>query len=322
MVMKKIFIIIGIWLVLMAFAAIVGDVAIAGDFGTTTGDFLNIASDARGLSMAGAQTGLADNAGAARWNPAGLTGLGNTEFSFTHLTWYQDLALEHFAVATPFNEKLTIGVDATYLGLGDIEGYDINDMPTGVMTSSYNMCAGISLGYRLWDNLALGLTGKYIQLSLAEQKASAFAGDIGLRLHYDRVALGVVLANLGQKIKFDQVEEDLPTTIRAGIAVVPFGSALTAAVDVEKPLNGDVSIHTGLEYRHGRYFLRSGLSGYPYAQDELGQGLSFGAGADLGRIRLDYTYCPDDRISTEDLHAFSVSFALGKGVERLESKTK
>lgn len=174
------------------------------------------------------------------------------------------------------------------------------------------MAASVSLGFSLTDNLSLGATGKYIMISLAGYDATAAAADFGLKYRVGGVSLGLAVANLGQNLKFNQEEDKLPTVVRGGLAFYPLASALVVAIEAEKFLDGDLAVKNGLEYRYDRYFVRGGYSYYPDRDtDKLGQGFSFGVGAVLGRAQLDYTYSPDNRISTENIHKFSVMFSFG-----------
>jgi len=314
MAMKKIFAIITIWVTLVVFCALVGEVSVAANFGSASADFLNIGVGGRATGMGGAYTAAADDISSSYWNPAGLSGIESAEIGFSHISWYQDVNYEHLGAARRFGERLVLGVSASYLSYGSIQGYDINDLPTGEIASTYNLAAGVSMGYELFDNVSAGLTVKYIAISLAGTGASAIAADLGLKVDLiDKASVGIAVTNIGQKLKFESVEEDLPLNIRAGVAIYPFGPGLVAALDAEKQMEGDIILRNGLEIRHDRYSLRGGYSYYPDSdQDPLGQGFSIGAGANLGIAQFDYTYSPDNRVSSENIHRFSITFALGK----------
>ncbi len=311
--MKKIFTIIAIWGALMVVCALVGEVSVAADNGTASADFLNIGVGGRATGMGGAYTAAANDVSSSYWNPAGLSGIEASQIGFSHISWYQDINYEYIGAAKHFGEKLTLGVSASYLDYGSIEGYDINDIPTGVVSSTYNLAAGVSMGYELLDNVSTGVTVKYVSISLAGTGASAVAADFGLKIDMlKQASIGVAVSNVGQKLKFENVEEDLPMNIRAGVAVYPFGSSLVAAVDVEKQFEGDIILRNGVEVGFDRYFLRGGYSYYPDSDnDPLGQGFSFGAGAILGPAQFDYTFSPDNRVTSQNIHRFSIIFALG-----------
>jgi len=313
MVMKKIFTIIAIWGALMVFCALVGEVSVAADNGVASADFLNIGVGGRATGMGGAYTAAANDASSGYWNPAGLTGIESSQITLSHISWYQDINYEYLGAARHFGEKLSLGVSASYLSYGSIEGYDINDLPTGEISSTYNLAAGVSMGYELLDNVSTGVTVKYVAISLAGTGASAVAADFGLKIDLlEQASIGVAVSNIGQKLKFDNAEEDLPSNIRAGVAIYPFGPGLVTALDVEKQFEGDIILRNGIEVGFDRYFLRSGYSYYPDSDnDPLGQGFSFGAGANLGPAQFDYTYSPDSRVSSQNIHRFSITFALG-----------
>lgn len=314
MAMKKVLTIIAIWGVLIVFCVLVGDVSVAADNGTASADFLNIGVGGRATGLGGAYTAAANDVSAGYWNPAGLTEIESGQIGLSHISWYQDINYEYIGAARKVNDRLALGISASYLNLGSIEGYDINDLPTGEIASTYNLAAGVSMGYELSDNISAGVTVKYVAISLAGIGTSAIAADFGLNYRLlDRVVLGVAASNFGQKLKFENVEEDLPSNIRAGIAVYPFGSSLMVEVDAEKQMEGDVAVRNGVELHYQNYFLRGGYSYYPDSEiDPLGQGISVGAGAVMGPATFDYTFSPDNRVSGENIHRFSLSFNFGK----------
>jgi len=313
MVMKRIFTIIAIWGGLMVFCALIGEVSVAADNGVASADFLNIGVGGRATGMGGAYTAVADDISSGHWNPAGLTGIDAAQVGFSHIAWYQDISYEYFGAARKFG-KLALGVEAVYLNFGKIEGYDINNVPTGEINSTYNLAAGVSMGYELLDNLSAGLTVKYINISLAGTAANAFAADFGMKFQLlPQAAIGAAVTNIGQKLKFETAEENLPATARVGVAITPFGSGFVGAVDVERQKHGDWAVRNGYELRYDRYLLRAGYSYYLDAdEDPLGQGVSVGAGALLGPAQFDYTYSPDSRLNSENIHRFSIIFSFGQ----------
>jgi hypothetical protein len=296
------------WSLLIVVAALLGKATVASDNGAAVADFLNIGVGARAAAFGGAYCSVADDATASYWNPARLVFVDRTQVAFCHYAWYQDLAYDNLAVAYSVSDRLTIAGNASYLSYGTIEGYDQYDNPTGQVASTYDLSAGLSAGYRLTENLACGLTGKLIVLSLAGRGASALASDLGLSYRLNQFDFGLSVVNLGQKITFDRASEDLPTGIRAGVSARSFGSRLLASLEAESRFHGNFSIKNGFEFRHlERYFLRAGYAFCPGEEDyEFGHSLSFGVGAILGPARFDYTFSPQEKYSSENLHMFSL----------------
>ncbi|PKK84564.1 MAG: hypothetical protein CVT49_03030 [candidate division Zixibacteria bacterium HGW-Zixibacteria-1] len=309
---QKLFRILIIWGCLVVATALLGKTTVAADNGSAAADFLNIGVSARAAALGGAYTSVTNDATAAYWNPAGLMTLEGAQAAFSHFAWYQDINYEYLAVAYPVSERWTLGTSASYLSYGSIDGYNAFDEPTGEVASTYDMAAGISAAYLVKDNFSLGLTAKYIVVSLAGLSGSALAADIGARYEMDRFTFGLAAVNLGQKIKFDEVSEKLPAAVRVGFSVRPYGSSLLASLEMNTPFYGDIAIKNGYEYCfQEKYFVRTGYAFIP-SQDgrEFGQSLSFGVGALLGPAHFDYTFSPSENSTSESIHRFSIIMDL------------
>lgn len=306
--------ILTIWVLLIALVALFGKVSIAAtDAGQTSADFLLIGVGAGAAGMGGAYTAVSQGASAAYWNPAALVGVERAEFSLSHFAWYQDINLEHGAIAFPVNERLALGASITFLDYGTIDGYDATGASIGEV-SSYDWQGGVSAGYRLNDDWSVGATAKFVNQKLADVSASTLAGDLGVRYQGTKFAVAAVMANYGSSVKFDQYNEKLPSVARLAISASPLGERFLTAVEVEKQIYGDITIRHGVEVNfEGRYFIRGGYNYYP--SDDVrpfGSGLSFGAGLRFSGAGLDYAYTPKDSYTSDDLHRFSLNIGLGK----------
>jgi hypothetical protein len=297
---------------LIAVTAMIGDVSLASDNAQAAADFLNIGVGARAAAMGGAYTSIAEDALSAFWNPAGLSSVNSVQVALSHFSWYQDLNYEYLAVAYPLQDKLTIAASASYLSYGSIDGYDQYDNPTGELNSTYDLAAGLSAGYLVRENLSLGLTAKYVVLSLDGYNASALAADIGAQYNIGNVKLGLAVVNLGQDVKFGETSEKLPIGIRAGASIRPFHPSLLTTLELENQFYGNFTIKNGYEFCYlERYFARIGYAYYPGQDDRVfGQSLSFGVGAYLGLAQFDYTFSPQERYSSEAIHRFSIIFGI------------
>lgn len=301
-----------IWGLLIILAALFGKVAIADDNGQTAADFLNIDTDARSAAMGDAFTAVASGPSALYWNPAGLALDQSPQLSVAHFSWYQDINFEHLAVSVPVSDKLFMAGGITYLSYGDIEGYDQLDNPINDIGSTNDMAFAISAAYGASDVISLGISTKYINLNLAGTRASALAADFGISVRRDKYLFGASLANIGQKIKFNAIEEDLPMRLRIGAAASWLDGSVMTITEYDHGFKGNSAFKNGVEYGYEhRYFLRLGYN-YQIAdsQDGLAGGLAFGAGALLGPARIDYAYSPGNGVGTDSIHRFSVNFRL------------
>jgi hypothetical protein len=203
--------------------------------------FLQIAPNARADGMGEGGIGLADDASAVHWNPAGLAFLRGQEVSITHANW-----LPQFQQADLFYDYIsyrnympdwggTISGSITYLNLGEFNVTDKD--PTVLQTfKAYEFAVTGGYSTQLTDNLGIGLNLRYIRSVLApfdvqnqgrEGIGSTASFDIsGLWKARDNFNIGLNLSNLGPKITYiDAAQADpLPTNLGLGFAYSPIVS--------------------------------------------------------------------------------------------------
>jgi len=302
------------WIILSVIMALFGRVTVAApDGGRTAADFLSIGIGAPSAGMGGAYTSMAEGALASYWNPAGLAELEEGgEILFGHFAWYQDINLEHGTAAFKLNDRFALATSITYLGYGQIDGYDEYGYSTGDI-SAYDWAGSITLGYMVTDYLSLGISGKYINQKLDDISGSTYALDVGLKYYGERFTIGGTIANLGPDMKFESVKEDLPLTGRLGVAIRPINQLLITSIEFEKRTYGAMLVHSGVQMNFmDQYFVRTG---YVYNPDRDYQGfvdcLSFGVGFELSSVKIDYAFSHESEYISESLHRFSVILKFG-----------
>ena len=304
--------IVFIWIAIMIVVALLGDVSVAAsDVGRTGADFLRIGHGARAAGLGGAYTALSHGASAAYWNPAGLSNLEGFEVSLGHFAWFQDISVEQASLALPLNAGPVLGASITYVNYGDIAGFDADGNATGDLTA-YDLAVGLSVGHALDDHWSAGLTGKWVSQKLDQYNASAFAADLGLRYTGSSFVVGATVTNVGSKLTFDETAEDLPAAFQVGVAILPFGGAVATSLDFYQPFQGDLIIRQGLELGFSeRYYLRTGYDYLP-GQDgrQLATSISLGAGLRFDFGDFDYSFTPNDKSTSEDLHRFTLSLRM------------
>lgn len=204
--------------------------------------FLQIEPDSRAAGMGNAGVALSDNAYAIFWNPAGLASQSGTEASLTHSNWLPEfnagLFYEYLVAKHRIEGIGTFGAHLTYLFLGEHEGRDAQNNPTGTFRS-YDLALGASYGTQLTPNFAIGTGARLIYSNLAPgQVVGAQETRAGVAVGFDLAGLyqfpsfnlgnvdvginaGFNLANMGPKIQYsDQGQSDpIPTNLRFGYAV-------------------------------------------------------------------------------------------------------
>ncbi len=275
--------------------------------GTTTAQFLKLAPNARAAGMANAFTGLADDINTMYWNPGGLGFLNSFELGLSGQNLFGEMT--HFAGFSSFSRPM-LGSDRASFGLGLIylgQSEDIQSTENGreaAVSSSdvSNYAFMLPFGYRLdpiSKNISIGLNYKYVHSKLAEYSATGHALDFGILakipLDFADLSFGAAVQNFTLlPMKFVNVEEDLPMTLRAGAAVTwPFAEhhSLTTAFDIAKPGDDDYKYYFGAEY-WWRFSSANKLgvrSGYRLDGDDLGD-FTFSLGFGMNLSQVDYAF--------------------------------
>jgi hypothetical protein len=209
--------------------------------------FLMIEPDSRAAGMGNSGVAIADNAYAVFWNPAGLAFQEGAEASLTHSTWLPEfdagLYYENLVGKYEIPGAGTIAGQITFLNLGENEYRDAIGTELGTFRS-YDLATGLSYGFNVTKNFALGVGGRVIYSNLApstegaeiETKAGVSAGvDLAGLYRSSSFSLGGVqttasagfnLANMGPKIDYTQADSDslgngdpIPTNLRFGYAL-------------------------------------------------------------------------------------------------------
>ena len=234
---------------------------------TTAVPFLQIEPDSRAAGMGMASVAVADNAYAPYWNPAGLAGQQGTEVSFTHAPWLPalgaNLSYNHISGKQGLGSAGTLGGHFTYFDLG--EQVATNDQGREIgRFSSWEAALGVSYGYPVTENLAVGtgarliisnLTGgRTIGVDTETSAGVSFGVDLGMKYTGPELGLGAStrptvafnLGNIGPGISYTnalygpdslQFKDAIPTTLRFGTAVesqLDEFNSLTLALDFNK----------------------------------------------------------------------------------------
>lgn len=286
-----------------------------GTGGATPLNSLFLDADARPVALGGAYAALARDANALRYNPAGLAFLESHHASFMHAEHFQGVTQEYLAAAVPGTSAGLVpkgagaGLMLDTVSFGDVPRTTVSN-PRGTGLGSFGirdwtLAAGYGARTR-WPWLGLGAALKYLREDIDSYSAQAAAVDLGLMAELDEAwglpaTLGASLQNLGTKLKFQSRREELPLNLRLG-AAYRFAGAGSLALDVNRPKEGDLTMHLGAEYVVRRALaLRLGYNG----RNEAASGITMGGGLALKRWNLDYAFVPFGDLGSS--HRFSVA---------------
>ncbi len=278
-------------------------VGIDEEAGTTGFTFLKVTYSARAAAMGNAFTGLANDASAVFFNPAGLVQLSGKQAEITYMNYLEGVDCGSAVYAFPYNEKtsfavfskgLTASEDRTIV---DVYGqYAGTDGTFGVSDFVF----GLSAARTLLPIIDVGINVKFLMESLDGQSATAAAFDLGI-MHQttnENLKVGIALRNIGKQLSYftaNEYEEKMPMTATLGFNLHPT-EKLYATLDIYKPLNYDYLGRLGVEYKiHDMLLLRAGYKTNASdwktgGDDETFAGISLGFGLLLKqyKIKMDY----------------------------------
>ena len=283
------------------------------------------------MGMGGSFVGLANDASALYWNPAGLSSSKGINTIFSHNDWALDISHEFIGVIIPLQNKSHFGVSFSALTMGEKEVTTVEEPDgTGLYYSVMDLAMGLSYAQAISDRLSYGLTLKYIHTSAYNESASTVAFDLGsiLRTAYHNLKIGMSLSNFGGELQYQgrdligktDIDEDLdgnqltdanlqtetwsiPLMIRIGISVDLLGmndafienhfNRVTLAIDAEHPNDSSEHLNIGCEYSYKElFFIRSGYRiNYTENVFTFGAGLKMNVNT-LGNTSINYSVLP------------------------------
>ncbi len=290
-------------------------IAEAAEDGGTRSIFASGAGN-RALALGGAFVGLADDASAMVWNPAGLGIRQRLEVQATY-AGYTDLGSQQdfVSIVLPSWRWGAAGLSILHYGIDGIERRDErNVLLSGDLSDSQTEIA-LGFGRSLSEALSVGGTVKLQRQSLAGFSASGLGLDAGVLVRagallrsrsewVNRLTWGLSVRNLVQpSLRLDQESVPDPAVFRAGFGFrspAPGGRSAVILLDLEKSAGVATRLHAGLEFQvHSLLGLRAGLNS--------GR-LSAGTAVAWRGFSVDYTFEDAD---VTGVHRFGISRALG-----------
>ena len=293
------------WILVIALIFILAPAARISDALESGAQFLKIGTDAKAVSMASAYTAAANDINSMTYNPAGLAYLKETQLGFSHVNWLLGGQHDFIGFGVPINVSRATGPQVTppscfVLGLGierlthgSLQSHGA-DRSAGGSYAAYDQAVSAVYAGKIGRTSA-GIGVKYIESSIAGQRASAVAVDLGLIRGVGRlpVSIGVSVQNLGTSMKYITQKDPLPLTLVAGMLlnIIP---GFNLALDVKRLVyDKQTNVSFGMEYALlPMVSLRTG-----YLLDSPGPGaglnaINAGAGIRFLSTQLDYAVTP------------------------------
>ncbi|NNE35854.1 MAG: hypothetical protein HKN13_11480 [Rhodothermales bacterium] len=254
---------------------------------------LNIGVNPEAGAMGDTHVATADDAYAPFWNPAGLASNPKNTAAVAHHIWVGTSRTYALASQIALSNVVSGGVFILASGIGLTSATD------GSTISGENVesiVAGIAISRRVGP-LKAGFSGKLLSERIIATPSRGFAVDFGLQAASsdESFRVGVSLLNVGRMSEVSAIITELPTTLRAGLAVYPFRvisyddaeDLLNAhfAFEVSRILPEDQTrIHFGVAAQVLE--LVTGRAGF-VTNDDL-RGFTAGLGLDVAPLRFDY----------------------------------
>jgi outer membrane protein OmpA-like peptidoglycan-associated protein len=292
--------------------------------GTTSGDFLKIAVGARPASMGEAFIGLADDATAMQWNPAGMTQLSLPEVTLTHLSYIADINYEYVGYSMPWHGQ-GLGLGVTWL---NVAPFNSTLDPSAQQGSASDYSISGAYAFNLSKQLSVGVVARTILSDLATDSSVGASADLGaLFKPFGRsLSLAVVVQNLGIQTAYESDSDPLPITLKFGGAWRLYDANnrnwFNALLDVNKSLDDRFHYNIGAELwlfdllaLRGGYQLSEGGDDLQSDSTDLAN-VTVGAGFRFGAANLDYAFVPLGELGYT--HRISASWKFGFDPEKFD----
>ena len=299
-------------------------------WGKYAGEFMALGVGARPLGMGGAFTGIANDATAGYYNPAGLANVNYPEIALMHSEQFGNLVnYDYGAVAIPFQNDMSFGLSVMRLAVDGIPdtrnalidgqtGEPIQDINNTYARLDYSRITEFSnqdwaiygtFAKRQWKDFYWGVNIKVVLRDIAEYNATGIGFDFGaFWLPMENLTVGANLQDATTTFVAwsTGTNELISPTLKLGSAyrfTGILGGYIMPALDVDTRFEnrryasefniGPVSfdIHAGLEWNiQDIVYVRAGYS-------DVKQ-YTIGAGVKLPKLNIDYSFA---RFSASEL---------------------
>jgi hypothetical protein len=211
--------------------------------------FLAIEPGSRANGMGNAYVGVADDAYAGWWNPAGTAFNRKVQFAGMHTNWLEgsgitDMFYEYLGWNQYFEDIGNLGVNVVWMDYGSQEQTDYTGAPLGTFSSN-EFAVDAIYGYELKpEKIGLGVGFKILYSYLGpatgetdtKGKTLSYAFDLGSKFKdviVPRFDIGVVMQNIGPDVTYvnDEQRDPLPMQFRVGLAYRVFDSITNGTDD-------------------------------------------------------------------------------------------
>ena len=239
-------------------------------------------------------------------NPALLSSVSDKTINLNYMNYMSGANTASAAFNRIIKERASVAASAQFIDYGKMKEVDENNVQTGEFSAKDISIAGY-FSYMLTDRIAGGITAKFVTSYIGDYNSIAMGIDLGLN-YYDpdkEWSVSLVAKNLGGQMKaYDDQYDRMPIDVQLGaskrFAHMPFRLSATL-VDLNHldykfinhlVMGADIIISPTIWVGIGYNFRRANEMKITEADGESshGAGLSFGAGINLERFKLNLAY--------------------------------
>lgn len=239
-------------------------------------------------------------------NPALLSSVSDKTINLNYMNYMSGANTASAAFNRIIKERASVAASAQFIDYGKMKEVDENNVQTGEFSAKDISIAGY-FSYMLTDRIAGGITAKFVTSYIGDYNSIAMGVDLGLN-YYDpdkEWSVSLVAKNLGGQMKaYDDQYDRMPIDVQLGaskrFAHMPFRLSATL-VDLNHldykfinhlVMGADIIISPTIWVGIGYNFRRANEMKITETDGSSshGAGLSFGAGINLERFKLNLAY--------------------------------
>mgnify|MGYP002678590270 FL=1 len=293
----------------------------------TSYNFLRLPVSAHAAALGGDNiTLIEDDEALVFHNPALLSSVSDKTINLNYMNYMSGVNVASASFNRIVKEKASWAVSAQYIDYGKMKQTDENNIEMGEFSAKDIALAG-HFSYMLAQNLAGGISARFITSYIGDYNSIAMGVDLGLN-YYDpeqELSVSAVAKNLGGQLKaYDEEYEKMPIDLQVGATKrfenTPFRISATMVnlnhwnnglkdhlvVGAELLLGESLWLGAGYNARRAEEMKIS--TGEENEESSHGAGWSFGGGINLERFHLNVAY-GKYHVSSSSL-VLSVNYAL------------
>lgn len=270
-------------------------------------NFLRLPVSAHAAALGGDNITVIENDEALIFhNPALLTSVNDKTINLNYMNYMSGANMASASFNRIVKERASWAVSAQYVNYGKMKEVDENNVQTGEFSAKDLSFAGY-FSYMLTNRLTGGISARLITSYLGSYNSIGFGVDLGLN-YYDsdhEWSLALVLKNLGGQLKayhdnFERMPFDIQMGVTKRFTGTPFRLHATLVdlnhldykflnhivVGADVLLTESIWIGGGYNFRRADEMKITTTNG----SSSHGAGLSFGAGLNLERFKLNLAY--------------------------------